>query len=337
MRWHLFIVALIIALLPASARAEDLPKLFQPIAAVTPFTLTDQNGKPFTPAQLRGKVWIAHVFFTTCTQGCDKTVARMKALQDAIRGKSDLALVSISVNPEVDTPETLALFARDLQAEPGQWTFLTGAPTDVYDVVQKSFFQAAFKDPAAPKEQQITHAFNLLVVDREGNIVGMIDGRDPANVSPLLERMKGLASERYVLPAVNATLNASAAFLLVIGYVAIRRRRIGLHKTCMLAAFACSSVFLASYLYYHFVILRGVSPRLVGPGGIRMVYLAILLTHTILAVAVAPLAIITTYRGLTNQLARHVKLARWTLPIWLYVSITGVIVYAMLYHLYPPY
>lgn len=333
MRW-LAASLILLATVPAGAQT---PTLFTEIAPVGDFRLTDQHGQPFSPTQLRGKVWIAHVFFTTCTQGCDKTIARMTALQDAIRGKKDLALVSISVNPEVDTPETLAAFAKDVKAEPGQWTFLTGGPGEVYDVVQKSFFQAAVKNPSAPKDEQIVHAFNLVVVDREGKIVGYIDGRDPASVAPLLARMRGIASSRYVLPSVNATLNATAAFLLVLGYAAIRRRHIRLHTISMLAALACSTVFLASYLYYHFVVLRGDSPRLVGPGAVRVVYLTILLTHTILAIAVAPMAILTTYRGLNGQLARHVSLARWTLPIWLYVSITGVVVYWMLYHLYPPY
>lgn len=335
MRWSL---VLIVALHAGIVSAQP-STLFTPIGdgPIATFTLTDQNGKPFTPEQLRGKVWIAHFFFTTCTQGCDKTIARMKALQEAIRGKNDLALVSISVNPDTDTPETLTAFARDLEAVSGQWTFLTGAQDDVFKVVQQSFFQAASKDSAAPKDLQITHAFNLLVVDRDGKIVGYSDGRDPTNMLPLLERARTVASERYVLPAVNATLNATAGFLLCVGYLAIRKRNIRLHKTAMLLAFTCSSVFLASYLYYHFAVLRGVSPRLVGPGWVRTAYLTILLTHTILAVAVAPMAIITTYRGLTNQLARHVKLARWTLPIWIYVSVTGVVVYAMLYHLYPPY
>lgn len=335
MRWFL---ALVVLFPVGAVNAQQTPSLFTPLGQVKTFTLTDQNGKSFSPEQLRGKVWIAHIFFTTCTKGCEKTIARMKDIQDAVRKKNDLALVSLSLNPEVDTPETLRAFAKDLNAEPGQWTFLSNSPDDVLKVVQQSFFQAAVKNPDAPKDEQIVHAFNLLVVDREGQIVGYLDGRDPANVTPLIERARAVASERYVLPAVNATLNTSAGFLLIVGYLAIRRRKIGLHKLCMLAAFVCSSVFLASYLYYHFVVLKGVPPRLPEDTGyVRTVYLAILLSHTILAVAVAPMAILTTYRGLTNQLARHVSLARWTLPIWIYVSVTGVVVYVMLYHLYPPY
>jgi uncharacterized membrane protein YozB (DUF420 family) len=138
------------------------------------------------------------------------------------------------------------------------------------------------------------------------------------------------------LPAVNAVLNSICAVLLVSGYAAIRSRRVLLHQACMLAALGVSAVFLASYLYYHVVVKGGQPTRFTGPDGVRLVYLAVLLSHTILAAVVAPLALFTAYQGLRNRLARHVKVARWTLPIWLYVSVTGVVVYWMLYHLYPP-
>ena len=141
------------------------------------------------------------------------------------------------------------------------------------------------------------------------------------------------------LPAVNAVLNASSAFLLVMGYVAIRRRLIAIHKTCMLAALTVSTLFLASYLYYHLVVRRGQHTEfgkdLNVPEMVRFLYYAVLMTHTALAAVVAPLALYTAYLGLRGRLERHVRIARWTLPIWLYVSITGVAVYWMLYQLYP--
>jgi uncharacterized membrane protein YozB (DUF420 family) len=103
----------------------------------------------------------------------------------------------------------------------------------------------------------------------------------------------------------------------------------------MLAALGVSALFLLSYLYYHFVVKGGQPTPFTGPTAVRRLYLAVLLSHTVLAVVVAPLALYTAYQGLRNRLARHVKVARWTLPIWLYVSVTGVVVYWMLYHLYP--
>jgi uncharacterized membrane protein YozB (DUF420 family) len=141
------------------------------------------------------------------------------------------------------------------------------------------------------------------------------------------------------LPGVNAALNATSALLIATGYAAIKLRRITLHKVCMLTALAVSAVFLTSYLYYHLGVRHGEPTRFQdqwpeAPERVRQVYLAILVSHTVLAVVVAPLALITTYLGLRNRLARHVRLARWTLPLWLYVSITGVVVYWMLYRLY---
>jgi uncharacterized membrane protein YozB (DUF420 family) len=134
------------------------------------------------------------------------------------------------------------------------------------------------------------------------------------------------------LPAVNATLNALSALLLLAGLGCIKRRRATAHKACMIAAFVVSMVFLVSYLVYH-VQVGSVGFR--GVGAVRTGYLTILVTHTVLAALVPPLAIVTLVLGLRERFARHARLARWALPIWLYVSVTGVIVYVMLYHLAP--
>ena len=130
------------------------------------------------------------------------------------------------------------------------------------------------------------------------------------------------------LPALNACLNALSGVLLSCGYVCIRRRRIAWHRTFMLSAFTTSTLFLISYVIYHAQIGSKPFP---GHGAIRLVYFAILLTHVVLAAAVLPLAIVTLTRGLGNRIAAHVRIARWTLPIWLYVSVTGVVGYVMLY------
>ncbi len=132
------------------------------------------------------------------------------------------------------------------------------------------------------------------------------------------------------LPAVNATLNAISAVLLVIGYRLIRRRRIDAHRRVMIAAFATSTLFLICYVIYH----ANVGSRpFTGQGPIRQVYFAVLISHIVLAATVPPLALITLIRGLRARYDSHARLARWTLPIWLYVSVTGVIVYVMLYQL----
>jgi uncharacterized membrane protein YozB (DUF420 family) len=132
------------------------------------------------------------------------------------------------------------------------------------------------------------------------------------------------------LPALNATLNGIAAIFLTIGYVCIRTRRIAQHRACMIAAFVTSTLFLISYLTYHAHI--GSRPFM-GQGAIRVVYFTILITHVILAAAIVPMVLMTMSRGLRSQFARHKAIARWTLPLWLYVSVTGVIVYMMLYQM----
>lgn len=133
-----------------------------------------------------------------------------------------------------------------------------------------------------------------------------------------------------ILPTLNAVLNTIAVFFLLAGYVFIKKRNVLAHKTSMGLALLCSIAFLTSYLVYHF---QMGSTKFPGQGSIRYVYFSILISHTVLAALVPPLALITVYRAWKNQLARHVRIARWTLPIWLYVSITGVIIYWMLYHL----
>jgi uncharacterized membrane protein YozB (DUF420 family) len=133
------------------------------------------------------------------------------------------------------------------------------------------------------------------------------------------------------LPAVNATLNGLSAILLTTGYVLIRQRRIAQHRLCMLTAFATSTLFLISYLVYH---AHVGSVRFQGTGAVRYVYYTILLTHVVLAAVIVPMALITLSRALKRHFPRHKAIARWTLPLWLYVSVTGVVVYVMLYHLY---
>lgn len=133
-----------------------------------------------------------------------------------------------------------------------------------------------------------------------------------------------------LLPAVNATLNGTAAVLLIAGYIQIRRGRIDAHRTCMLAAFTTSALFLVSYLVYHALVGSVAFTR---QGPIRTLYFTVLISHVSLAVLILPLALVTLRRGLRRDDARHVALARWTLPIWLYVSVTGVVVYWMLYQM----
>ncbi len=135
------------------------------------------------------------------------------------------------------------------------------------------------------------------------------------------------------LPRINACLNGLCGLLLVTGWWLIRKKRVQAHRVVMLAAVCVSALFLSSYLYYHFN--AGALTRFQRTGLIRGVYLTILLTHTVLATAVLPLVLKTLYHAGRGQFERHRKIARWTMPIWLYVSVTGVLVYLMLYELFP--
>ena len=133
------------------------------------------------------------------------------------------------------------------------------------------------------------------------------------------------------LPALNAGLNALSGSLLGVGYAMIRRGRVRAHKAFMLAAVGVSTLFLASYVFYHY---HAGSTRFPGTGWVRSLYLVILVTHAVLAAAVVPLAAVTLVRAWREDFRAHRSIARWTLPIWFYVSVTGVIIYVMLYQLY---
>lgn len=134
------------------------------------------------------------------------------------------------------------------------------------------------------------------------------------------------------LPTINALLNSLSALFLIIGFVFIRQRKIPQHRAMMIAAFSTSTLFLISYLWYHFS--GTLITKFTGEGIARVVYFTILISHSVLALAVPPMAILSLWRGLKMDKVRHRKIARWTLPLWLYVSVTGVSVYVMLYHLY---
>ena len=140
-----------------------------------------------------------------------------------------------------------------------------------------------------------------------------------------------MPADYSIFPAINATLNGSSAVLLVSARTMIKRGRIAVHRALMLAAVGTSTLFLISYLYYH---AHVGNVHFQGHGWSRPVYFSILISHTILATVIVPLVIITLSRGLRQRFDRHRAIARWTYPIWLYVSVTGVVIYVMLFHLF---
>ena len=141
-----------------------------------------------------------------------------------------------------------------------------------------------------------------------------------------------MAIDLNIFPALNASLNGASAVFITTGRVLIRQQRIRLHRACMIAAVVTSSLFLVCYLYYHAHVR---SVHFPGQGWVRPLYFTILISHTLLAATIVPLVLITLTRGLRGNFERHRSIARWTYPLWLYVSVTGVVVYLLLYKVYP--
>jgi putative membrane protein len=142
----------------------------------------------------------------------------------------------------------------------------------------------------------------------------------------------------YDLPAINASLNGLSAILLMLGFIFIRQKKITAHRNCMISAFCVSVIFLICYLTYHTylgVVLHKGPTRFLNPAWFRPIYLTILLTHTVLAIVIVPMILITLFRALRERFDKHKKIARWTLPLWMYVSVTGVVVYLLLYQIFP--
>jgi protein SCO1/2/putative membrane protein len=341
---HLRVAVLAVTALVLLCAADALPTgpprqdtLDVDLGPVADFTLIERSGRPVSNRDLRGKIWVASFIFTRCPGECVVITRNLADLQARLGKQNEVTLVSLTVDPRHDTPEVLRAYARQKGADPRRWLFLTGEHDTVLKVIWKSFFQPVQEATGKGKERYVlAHSPRLVVIDHEGRFRGYVDGTKDEEVERLRHRLRWLVLEKYQhFPTINAALNGLAGLLLIGGYLAIRRRRLVLHKVIMLTALAVSMVFLASYLYYHFAILEGRPSGFPGEGWVRTVYLAVLLSHTVLAAVVAPLALFTAFRGLRNQLARHVRIARWTLPLWLYVSVTGVIVYWMRYHLYP--
>jgi protein SCO1/2/putative membrane protein len=301
------------------------------------FRLTERLGRPVGDRDLADRVWVASFIFTNCPLSCPRITSVMKGLQEKLAA-SGVQLVSISVDPDRDTPEVLAGYARRFGADERRWWFLTGSQDDVERLIIQGFklgMSAATEPEREVGAEPITHSDRLALVDRGNKVVGYFDTNDPAKIGELVA-----AAERYDrqapgwvrrLPAINASLNSSCTLLLLLGWWLIRAGRVRAHATAMVLAVVTSALFLGSYLLYHY--MAGSKP-FQGVGPIRVVYFTILLSHTALATfGVVPLVGVTLARALRRQFDRHARIARVTYPIWLYVSVTGVVIYVLLYQL----
>jgi len=328
------------------------------LGEVGDFALTERSGRTVHKSDLHGKIWIASFVFTRCTAGCPQISTTMQKLQKDLAHYPDVRLVTFTVDPKNDDRQTLNDYAKNYDADPERWLFLTGEEEEIYQLLAKSFHLPAQQNTGEERTpgNEVAHSSRLVLVDRQGHIRGYFEGmpdpRQPdeaeyqANVRKLKAQVASLEHDAWYLPSdfprFNATLNAVSAMLLLLGFAAIRQRLVRLHVACMLLALGVSAVFLTGYLYYHGVIKQGQPTYFAEqtshahpPAWVGFVYQIVLWTHTPLAILVTPLALYTAYQGLRGRFARHVRVARWTLPVWLYVSITGVVVYWMLYRLYP--
>jgi protein SCO1 len=336
----LALATLLTAIPPLRAADDDIS------FPVKDFALTERSGRKVTKDDLLGKVWIASFVLVRCPDGkCPQVTQTMQRLQTELKRRNDVLLVTFTVDPDRDTPDELKRYADAYQADPDRWLFLTGNEDTIDELMRAMYVRG--KGGKQAKE----HALRLVVVDKQGIMRGSYLGMKPTTGDSAADdeifdnEMKRLRRQVNVLtasefPAFNATLNAISGGLLVLGYLCIRRRWVRVHATLMLSALAVSAVFLASYLYFHLVIKRGVETRFAdqapdAPAWVGYLYYTILISHIILAIPTVPLALGSAYLGLRGRILGHVRLVKWTFPIWLYVSITGVVVYWMLYRLYP--
>ncbi len=319
----------------------------QRFGEIPPFSFTERSGATVTLESLLGAPWVAVPFFVRCTGPCPSLTGDIRAMLYEELAGTDVRIVSFSVDPEFDTPEELANYAERFKIEGDRWLFVTGpegeVPAFVRDALGVPVARAA-ADSGLPAGEMVTHGTKLPVIDESGRIAGWYEcaadalGREGivSNFEALAARAKALAGVRPFspLPPLNACLNALAAFCLVFGLFAIKGGKKRAHERWMKAAFVASAVFLSSYLYYHLVVTRGSGPtRYPGEGLGKTLYLLLLASHVILAVVNLPMVLRTFWLAHREDWERHKRLAKLTFPLWLYVSVTGVAVYVVLYHL----
>jgi len=299
------------------------------------FKFTDQHGHEMKSSGLRGKVWVSSFIFTRCAGTCLAITDSLTNLNQLVADQPDIRLVSFSMDPLYDTPAVLTEFAKVRNAESARWQFLTTTDKKAMHSLSREQFKLGVKEDNPDPNEPILHSEKLVLVDRLGRIRGYYSGTDPEGVKMLAEDARRLnnAFGVHKLPAVNASLNALAFVLLCIGMIFIKLNRQEAHRNTMVAAGIASGLFLACYLIYH---AEAGSVSFTGEGTVKTVYFAILISHVILAMVIAILVPITFWHALAGKWEQHKRFAKVTLPLWMYVSITGVIVYVMLYHLYAP-
>lgn len=336
------VVVIVLVFLTASMLAlqSELPPYLPRPQAVDATGLTDQEGRPVALAGEPGRASVVAFFFTRCNQSCPLLMEAMRRLHGDL-GRHGIQFVAVSVESQHDTVAVLRDYAARQNAN---WRFLTGDPTRVRAVAGQ-LAVGIEEDPTQPLGRHISHSNRLFVLNPEGKPIAameVVQRLEPTAVESAfyldeaaLRRVKLAALDAgatlirpSLLPHVNCALNGGAGLLLLAGWFFIRRKMPKAHAAAMLSAVAVSAFFLASYLYYHW--FAG-DTKFSGTGSVRIAYFAILISHVVLAVVTVPLVLLTLWRAFRGQFDRHRRIARWTLAIWLYVSVTGVLVYLFLY------
>ena len=335
--------------------------LGEPFGQVGSFSVQDTTGETWTPEKLKGKVWVASFLFTRCLGGCPQVTASMEEIQKRTKDRKDLLLVSFTVDPARDNPNELKQFADKFHADPARWKFLLGQEDSIHKMIREQFKLGIQRNnPGEGREVkpgfEIDHPLKLVLVDKNGAIRGYFPGLPHEAEGPEGEKEQAKAMQKlraqidmllrekkgteWLVPSAeaNAFLNGLAGIFLVGGLALIFTGHRKAHTAAMLCAVLCSAVFLGYYLTYHLVIKSGLSTSFtdrapLAPDWVRYSYLAILLTHTVLAIIITPLALRLVWLGFKEDFTKHKRLARWVYPYWLYVAITGVVVYWMLYRL----
>ena len=300
------------------------------------FQFTERSGQTVSQDNLSDQVWIAAFIFTRCPSSCPRISSTMKGLQGKLQG-TGVRLVSISVDPAHDSPEVLARYAEGLGADKDAWWFLTGDHDATFALIRNGFLipvEDASPEQVAQGMEDVAHSSKLALVDRENRVVGFFGSDEAEELEALIRAANRLDNVwGHRLPILNAVLNSSCAVVLLIGWGLIMKRKWRAHAVAMITALALSAIFLTCYLVYHFVVVKGSVPFQGVGRPIRILYFGILLSHTILALVLVPLILMTVFRVWKRKFDAHARLAQITFPIWLYVSITGVVVYWMLYQM----
>lgn len=302
--------------------------------SIAPFELTRENGSRLSSESLKKEVWLAAFTFTRCPSSCPRISATLKGIQAQL-GSSNVKIISFSVDPKFDTPEVLKAYGEKFGADPARWWFLTGPEAEIYQLIQQSFMlpvAAATPEQLKDGAEAIAHSERIALIDKDLKLVRFFDSNSSEEISSLVTEAKRRSLNGWVrlLPKLNATLNATSFVFLMTGWFLIRSGRWRAHAFMMVTCLAISGAFLACYLTYHY--FAG-TVRFPGSGPVRSLYLSILLSHTVLAVVLVPMIALSVLKAVRKDFAGHKRFAQITFPVWVYISVTGVVIYLMLYEL----